>query len=69
MERASQSDAVKVQDGASGATAEQVTDIWRDLLGVDIFTTDNQVSDWADSLVVARFPGVLRRLTGLQITV
>ncbi|GAB7364539.1 hypothetical protein MBLNU230_g5346t1 [Neophaeotheca triangularis] len=69
MERASQADAVKVQDGASGATAEQVTDIWRNLLGVDKFTTDNQVSDWADSLVVARFPGVLRRRTGLQITV
>lgn len=49
-------------------TADQVTEVWRKLLKVDDLTAEDEIQNWADSLVIARFPGVLKRETGHSIT-
>lgn len=49
-------------------TADQVTEVWRKLLKVDDLTAEDEIQNWADSLVIARFPGVLKRGTGHSIT-
>lgn len=59
----------KVDGGKPSVTAQQLTDVWRGLLGVESFTADDEIQQWADSLMVARFPGVLKRKTGLTMTV
>nr|POF01368.1 putative acyl-coa synthetase yngi [Quercus suber] len=42
--------------------------LWRDLLGVDDLTSKSNIMEWADSLTLSRFPGVLQRKTGISIT-
>jgi len=63
------SNGVNGSDTGIAATTQQLTDVWRGLLGVDSFAEDDEIQQWADSLMVARFPGVLKRQTGLSMTV
>lgn len=53
---------------ATDTTADQVTEVWRKLLKVDDLTAEDEIQNWADSLVISRFPGVLKRETGHSIT-
>lgn len=51
-----------------GGTTNQIIAVWRKLLKVDKLGAEDKIQDWADSLVIARFPGILQRETGHSIT-
>lgn len=54
--------------GSSADTKDKLVEVWRRLLRVDTFTADDDIRNYADSLVVARFPASLKKETGLSFT-
>jgi len=57
-------------NGVNGTSdiKDHLTEIWRKLLKVDNIKADDDIRDYADSLVIGRFPGVLKKETGHAIT-
>lgn len=64
----SPSDGYTSEADSTNDIKDRLTDVWRRLLKVDRFTADDDIQNYADSLLVARFPGVLKKETGHTIT-
>lgn len=53
--------------GSVDGLAEQLAGLWNETLGLSNIRTDTNIREWADSLVIARFPNLVKKRTGLEV--